>query len=150
MATHVERTTSQASLVPSSTETSLTARNGRQPSKGGLSSRATSIASSDDLRASSDVQSSGDGALDKFKSRGSDDGSSETSSQRRKMSRLFKSRKGRRKSATVDDYTSPQLDATQAVPPLPDSRPLFQSEDSLPLHKSVASSLLTEDSDAES
>ncbi|KAF2735977.1 hypothetical protein EJ04DRAFT_490796 [Polyplosphaeria fusca] len=150
MATEVERSRSAASTKQPSADMSLAAPNGRQLSKSGMSSAATSVASSEDMRrVSNDLQSSGDGALDKFKSRGSDDGNSETSSQRRKMSRLFKGRKGRRKSTAQDDFSS-SVDTVEPVPPLPAANPLSQSEDSLPLHKSVASSLITEDSDAES
>jgi hypothetical protein len=100
---------------------------------------------------------SGDGTLEKFKSRTSDDGQSETSSHRRKMSKLFKKGRLRRKSVQ-DDFPPP--DTPHDVPPmpdLPDMRPLqgtreesLKSEDSLGLAKSVPSSLLTEDSDAES
>ena len=97
----------------------------------------------------------GDGAFDRRKSRGSEDGSSETSSHRRKISKLFKGRKSRRKSMQ-DDISPGELDPD--VPPLPDMPTIkafdadgrFQSEEYLGLHKSVPSSLLTEDSDAES
>lgn len=94
---------------------------------------------------------SGDGALDKLKSRGSEDGHGE-GSHRRRMSKLFKGRRRRRRSSAQDDLS--QVDTNEEVPPLP-VRPQtgdapFQSEESLALHKSVASSLLTEDSDAES
>ncbi|KAF1972382.1 hypothetical protein BU23DRAFT_162591 [Bimuria novae-zelandiae CBS 107.79] len=124
--------------------------------KGGFSSSTTSITSSDGHGdAGSDLMSPGDGALDRRKSRGSEDASSETSSHRRKVTKLFKGRKARRKSMQGD--ISPG-DTTADVPPLPDMPTIkapgddarFRSEESLALHKSVTSSLLTEDSDAES
>lgn len=147
----VDRTTSQTSSAGKpSKEGSLAAPNGRTTSKGGISSSATSIASGE--KPNDDLQSCGDGALDKFKSRGSEDGHSEGSSHRRRMSKLFKKGKRRRKSNAQDDYS--QVDAAEEIPPLPNTKPQnaerpFQSEESLGLHKSVSSSLLTEDSDAE-
>jgi hypothetical protein len=156
MATTVERATPQTSSTGTpSKDASLAAPNGRTTSKGGVSSSTASITSSygpDD--GSSDVRSSGDGTLDKFKSNRSDDGQSETSSHRRRMSKLFK--KGKRRRKSVQDDIS-LVDPAEEIPPLPDMPPQkvnvgppFQSEESLGLHKSVASSLLTEDSDAES
>lgn len=149
----VERARSITSSVgQSSRENSLAAPTSRQTSKGGISSSATSVASSGNPGdGASDLQSSGDGTLDRFKSRNSEDGHSESSSHRRKMSKLFKGRRRRRKS--VQDDVS-QIDATEDIPPLPDTKPLakdppFQSEESLGLAKSVASSQVTEDSDAE-
>ncbi|KAF2180697.1 hypothetical protein K469DRAFT_714269 [Zopfia rhizophila CBS 207.26] len=143
-----------SSTGPASTQNGLAAPDGPHVSKGGASSSANSIASSDiHGDGSSGLRSSLDGALDKSKSRGSEEGQhSEGSSHRRRMSKLFKGRRRRRKSGAQDDLS--QVDATGDVPPLPD-KPLnmdrpFQSEESLGLHKSVASSLLTEDSDAES
>ncbi|KAF2270044.1 hypothetical protein CC78DRAFT_528550 [Lojkania enalia] len=145
-----QSTTSQASSTGTlGKENSLTAPNGRKVSKGGISSSTTSIASSDNAGdGASDLRSSTDGAMDRFKGRGSEDGNSETSSHRRKMSRLFKGRRRRRKS--VQDDISP-VDTTEDVPPLPDTKsmgtdPPFQSEESLGLHRSEASSLFTEDS----
>ena len=99
------------------------------------------------------MKSSTDGALDKYKSRGSEDGQSESSSHRRKMSKLFKKKakdiSKRRKSSNADEI--PQLDTKDDIPPVPAIRadPASESVDSLGLHKSVASSLLTEDSDAD-
>lgn len=150
MSAAVEHVTSVTSSVGNaSKDGTLAAPNGRRTSKGGISSSATSIASSDNP---GDGASNYDGSLDKFKSRGSEDGQSEGSSHRRKMSRLFRKGRRRRKSDAQDDVS--QVDSTEHIPPLPDSRPqfrepLFQSEESLGLHKSVPSSLLTEDSDDE-
>ena len=130
-------------------ESSLATPTTRQTAKGGVSSSAASVASSDHARdGSSDLQSSGDGALDKFKSRGSDAGS-EASSHRRRMSKIFKTRRRRRKSDAQDDVSP-----GEPVPPLPDTKPMgvdppFQSEESLGLHSSAPSSLLTEDEDTE-
>jgi hypothetical protein len=139
METAAERNNSQTSR-----RNSLAAPNGFTFSKGGVGSSATSIASSDNQ---SDLKSSTDGAVDRLKSRGSDDGNSEGSSHRRRMSKLFKKKSKRRKSEEV-----PQMDATDDIPRVPAIRadPASESVDSLGLHKSVASSLLTEDSDAES
>lgn len=146
------RSTTPSRGQKTSRDNSLAAPANSTTSKGGISSSTTSIASSDGH--GDGLQSAGDGTLDKFKSRTSDDGNSETSSHRRKMSRLFKGRR-RRKSTAPDDLS--QGDANEDVPPLPDSKPQsvqnvdppFQSDESLGLHKSVASSLLTEDSDAD-
>jgi hypothetical protein len=138
-------------------DNTLAAPAGRRGSKAGFSSAATSIASSENLLDSaSDVKLSGDSSLDPFKSRASDDGQSETSSHRRKMSRLFKKGKRGRRKSTQDDPAPPDT-PQEPVPPMPEARPQqrtreesFQSEDSLGLAKSVPSSLLTEDSDTES
>ena len=140
------------SMGGNSRDNSLAAPVHRAVSKGNISSSATSFTSSDGQGdVGSDLHLSGDGAFDRRKSRGSEDANSETSSHRRKLSRMFKGRKGRRKS----DVSPGELDPD--APPLPDVpiiRPpgdvRSQSDDSLGLHKSVASSLLTEDSDAES
>jgi hypothetical protein len=100
------------------------------------------------------VRSTTDGALDRLKSRNSDDGRSDTSSAHRKrMSRIFKGRSKRRQSATSQDDLS-QLDPAEDIPPVPPVRrpsaePRNHSDDSLGLHRSVASSLLTEDSDSD-
>lgn len=138
-----------------SRDVSLAAPVHRAVSKRNISSSATSFTSSDgqgDM--GSDLHLSGDGALDRGKSRGSEDANSETSSHRRKLSRMFKGRKGRRKSMT-EDMSPGELGPD--APPIPDV-PILRtpggarsySDDSLGLHKSVASSLLTEDSDTES
>ena len=95
-----------------------------------------------------------DGAMDRLKSRQNSDARSDaSSSHRQRMSKLFKGRKKRRASGSQDDLS--QLDPADSVPPVPElKRPsvsqLYQSDDSLGLAKSVASSLLTDDSDAES
>jgi hypothetical protein len=127
----------------------LAAPASRATSKGPESSTA-SIASSDNRE--DDVRST-DGALDRLKSRNSDDGRSDTSSAHRKrMSRIFKGRSRRRQSATSQDDLS-QLDPAEDIPPVPPVRPSAEprnhSDDSLGLHRSVASSLLTEDSDSD-
>lgn len=118
----------------------------------GPESSTVSVASSDNR--DEDLPRSTDGSLDKFRRRTSEDARSETSSShRRRMSRLFKGRSKRNKSATSQDDLS-QLDASDDVPPLPyvrrpSAERRNQSDESLGLHKSVASSLLTEDSDDE-
>lgn len=98
------------------------------------------------------MRSSIDGALEKLKTGGSEEKRSSEESTRR-MSKLFKGRRKRRKSAGQDDHS--QADSAEEIPPLPDNSLLFldqvgPSEESLGLHKSVASSLLTEDSDTDS
>ncbi|KAL5432828.1 hypothetical protein PMIN06_011888 [Paraphaeosphaeria minitans] len=158
----VERTRSTTSSVggnsTNSRDNALAAPAYQALSKGtaNISSSATSVTSSDGQGdAGSDLPVSGDGAWDRRKSRGSEDANSETSSHRQKLSRMFKGRKGRRKSMHED--MSP-AELHRDVPPLPEV-PMIRapgegmrshSDDSLGLHKSVASSLLTEDSDAES
>ncbi|KAI0591494.1 GRAM domain-containing protein [Pyrenophora tritici-repentis] len=115
----------------------------------GPNSSTVSIASSD---GGDDMNR--DGAMDFLKSRKNSDARSDaSSSHRRRMSKLFKGRKKRRASGSQDDLSHP--DAADSVPPVPElKRPsvgqMYQSDDSLGLAKSVASSLLTEDSDAES
>lgn len=137
----VERARSTtSSLGPSSRDTSLAAPVHRGADKGNISSSATSVASSDGR---------GDGATDLM---ASGDAASETSSHRRKISKLFKGRKSRRKS--MQDDTAPG-DLHDEVPPVPDVPTIhtpapLQSEESLALHKSLPSSLLTDDSDADS
>ncbi|KAF2277735.1 uncharacterized protein EI97DRAFT_431820 [Westerdykella ornata] len=137
-------------------ESTRAAPSGRRGSKAGLSSTATSIASTDNLArdATSDVRSSIDSTVDKFKGRASEDGKSETSSQRSKLSRLFKKGRRRRKSIAQDE--APEVEAPEEPAPNPIERPSrpslslqdsFPSEDSIGLAKSVPSSLLTEDSD---
>lgn len=120
----------------------------------GLASSTVSIASSNDDVVSKPT----DGATDRRKSRqNSEDGRSDaSSSHRRRMSKLFKSRKKRdtsiSASASREDLSF--LDPDEPVPPVPElKRPginhPYQSDDSLGLAKSVASSLLTDDSDSE-
>lgn len=118
----------------------------------GPDSSTVSIASSDgndDL-----LRKSSDGAMDRFRSRqNSDDARSDaSSSRRRRMSTLFKGRSKGRGSVSQDDVS--QVDPHDDVPPVPTIRrpsmgQPYQSDDSLGLAKSVASSLLTEDSDPE-
>lgn len=139
-------------------ENTLATPLGRRGSKAGYSSTATSIASTDNLGGdvTGDVRSSGDGTVDKFKSRPSEDGNSETSSQRSKMSRLFK--KGRRRRKSIASIAQDEMHKVE--PPPEETAPIqaaprpsltmedsFPSEDSLGLAKSVPSSLLTEDSE---
>jgi hypothetical protein len=114
----------------------------RATSKGPESSTVSISSDNDDLHKSTD------GALgDKLKSRNSDDGRSDTSSVHRiRMSRMFKGRNKRRKSTSHTSLES-QMDAADDPPPVPPIR--NYSDDSLGLHKSAASSLLTEDSDAD-
>jgi len=135
-----------------SSRDNLAAPGSRATSKGPESST-VSVASSDNR--DEDLRKSSDGALDRLKSRRtSEDGRSDTSSShRRRMSRLFKGRSKRRKSATSQDDIS-QVDPSEEIPPVPyirrpSAEPRNQSDDSLGLHKSVASSLLTEDSDSD-
>jgi hypothetical protein len=122
----------------------------RATSKGPGSS-SVSVASSD---GNDDLRKSSDGAIDRFRSRqNSEDARSDTSaSHRRRMSNIFKGRKKRRGSGSQDGLS--QVDPNEAVPPVPEiRRPStglpYQSDESLGLAKSVASSLLTEDSDTD-
>ncbi|KAF2821334.1 hypothetical protein CC86DRAFT_373690 [Ophiobolus disseminans] len=134
-----------------SSRDNLAAPVSRTPSKGPESST-VSVASSDNR--DDDLRKTSDGALDRLKSRTSEDGRSDTSStHRRRMSKLFKGRSKRRKSATSQDDIS-QVDPREDIPPVPyirrpSAEPRNQSDDSLGLHRSVASSLLTEDSDSD-
>ncbi|CAI6336951.1 unnamed protein product [Periconia digitata] len=124
--------------------------------KGGLSSSTTSIASSSDDRAPDNGSAydwhmaSDSNNMDKLKNHGSEDGHSESSStHRRRMSKIF-GRKTRRKSG----HSNVSDSADDMIPPVPmmpaaSQHGLSASEESLGLHKSVSSSLLTEDSDAE-
>jgi len=122
----------------------------RAQSKGPDSST-VSIASSD---GNDDLRKSSDGTTDRLRSRqNSEDARSDvSSSHRRRMSKLFKARKKSKGSLSQDDVS--QLDPDEVVPPVPTiRRPSmghpYQSDDSLGLAKSVASSLLTDDSDME-
>ncbi|KAF2126254.1 hypothetical protein P153DRAFT_347333 [Dothidotthia symphoricarpi CBS 119687] len=117
----------------------------------GPASSSASIASSGNLTDGySDVPRSTDGALDRLRSRTSDDGRSDTSSSHHhRMSRIFRSRKKDKKSARGDsqDDLSHHSDAHAGPPPvLRQSANL--SDESLALYKSTPSSLLT-DSDTE-
>lgn len=140
-----ERRRSIGSMLSQPSRDNLTAPGARARSKGPESS-AISIAGSD---------KSTDGALDKFRSRNdSEDGRSDTSSTNRtRMSKLFKGLKKSKGGNSQDDLS--QHDSSEALPPVPairepagDAR--SASVESLPLAKSVASSLLTEDFDKES
>ncbi|KAH3944880.1 hypothetical protein HBI56_152740 [Parastagonospora nodorum] len=135
----------------SAQDNNLSTPRSRATSKGPESST-VSIDSSDNR--DDDLHKSTDGALgDKLKSRNSDDGRSDTSSAHRiRMSRMFKGRNKRRKSTTSHASQDSQLDPAEDTPPVPQLRrpgtePRNYSDDSLGLHKSAASSLLTEDSD---
>ncbi|KAF2995589.1 hypothetical protein E8E13_004736 [Curvularia kusanoi] len=101
-----------------------------------------------------------DGALDRLRSRNSDDGRSDSSSNahKRRLSGLFKRKKQRTAkgsgSGSRDDLSQMDLadSAADALPAdlrRPGAEPRNYSDDSLGLHKSVASSLLTEESDSE-
>lgn len=142
----------------SSGQSGLAALNGRRKSISRSlkpnNSSTNSIASSDARRDStSGLDSSLDGTLDKLKSRSSEEGQRRGSGEtRKKMSKLFKGRRRRRKSSSQDGHS--QIDQDEDIPPLPDTSLLKMdqpspSEESLGMHKSVASSLVTEDSDAE-
>ncbi|KAF1942287.1 hypothetical protein EJ02DRAFT_179663 [Clathrospora elynae] len=141
------RRKSISSLLGQSKDNTLAAP--RASSKGPGSST-VSLASSD---GNDDLRKSSDGAMDRLRSRNnSEDARSDTSSSnRRRMTRLFKGRKKRRGSGSQDDVS--QTDADD-VPPVPDVRYSdmhpYQSDESLGLAKSVAGSLLTEESDTES
>jgi hypothetical protein len=124
----------------------------RAQSKGPDSST-VSIASSD---GNEDLRKSSDGAVDRFRSRqNSEDARSDASaSHRQRMSKLFKGRKKSKGSVSQDDVS--QIDPNDNLPPVPTIRRpsmghpyQYQSDDSLGLAKSVASSLLTDDSDTE-
>jgi hypothetical protein len=150
MASH-ERRRSIGSLFGQANKDSNSLAAPRATSKGPGSS-AVSVASSD---GNEDLGKTGDGAMDRFRSRqNSEDARSDTStSHRRRMSKFFKGRSRRRGSDSQEDLS--QADPNETVPPVPDVRrpsmghhPL-QSEESLGLAKSVASSLLTDDSDPE-
>lgn len=104
------------------------------------------------VSAASSASPAEDGSLEKSRTRGSEDARSETSSHQRRMSRIFKGRKKRTQSGSQDDLA--QFNLNQDIPPvppvkLPATGPPNESTDSLGLARSVASSLLTEDSDSE-
>jgi hypothetical protein len=148
----VDRARSAHPLRNAASRDNLAAPPSRATSKGPESS-AVSVASSDTR--DDDLHKSSDGALDKMRRRGSDDGRSDTSSpHRRRMSRMFKGRSKHTKSAASQDDLS-QREPNEDIPPVPHvRRPSaeprnYSDDDSLGLHKSVASSLLTEDSDSE-
>ena len=142
MATVGRRRSITSSLGRSSRDQSLAA-----PADKALSKSASTSALSVGSDAPGD---SHDGPLDRLRSRNSDDGRSDSSSNNhRRLSGLFKRKKGRTKDSR-DDLS--QADPAESFPadirrPSADAR--SHSDDSLGLHKSVASSLLTEDSDSE-
>lgn len=153
MATVGRRRSITSSLGRSSREQSLAAPADKTLPKS-VSTSALSVGSDG-------LGESHDGALDRLRSRNSDDGRSDSSSNhKRRLSGLFKRKKHSTKggSSSRDDLS--QLDladsaaaaAAAALPAdirRPSSAPRNHSDDSLGLHKSVASSLLTEDSDSE-
>ena len=146
----IDRVTSTASSSSRTNSGLGSVINGRRKSKPNNSST-NSIASTDTLGDESrSMRSSIDGALDKLKTGGSEKRSSEEST--RRMSKLFKGRRKRRKSVAQDGHS--QADSTEEIPPLLDNSLLSldqvsPSEESLG-HKSIASSVLTEDSDTDS
>lgn len=152
MATVGRRRSITSSLGRSSRDQSLAA-----PADKTLSKSASASALSVSSDAPGDAH---DGALDRLKSRNSDDGRSDSSSNhKRRLSGLFKRKKQRtaRDGGSRDDLLQMDpADSAGAAPAglpadirRPDAAPRNHSDDSLGLHKSVASSLLTEDSDSE-
>lgn len=130
----IERARSSNALRTPASGDSLAAPGSRATSKGPESST-VSIASSDGTRDDTSTRSD------------------TSSSHRRRMSRMFKGRSSRRKSATSQDDVA-HFDSNEVVPPLPDVRrpsaePRNLSDDSFGMHRSVASSLLTEDSESD-
>ncbi|KAF2629370.1 hypothetical protein BU25DRAFT_438876 [Macroventuria anomochaeta] len=147
MATAGRRRSITSSLGRSSRDRSLAAPADKALSKS-ASASALSVGSDGPVDAH-------DGALDRLRSRHSDDGRSDSSSNNnhhRRLSGLFK-RKKRSKDSSRDDLSQMDPAETAAALPAdirrPSAEPLNHSDDSLGLHKSVASSLLTEDSDSE-
>ncbi|KAF2852680.1 hypothetical protein T440DRAFT_526311 [Plenodomus tracheiphilus IPT5] len=134
-------------------DNSLAAPGSRAASKGPASST-VSIASSD--RSTEDLRKSTDGTRDRLRGSrtNSEDARSDASSSHpKRMTKLFKGRRKSKASRSHDDLAL--LDAREQVPPVPavqrpGAEPRYQSDDSLGLAKSVASSLLTEESDMES
>lgn len=150
MATAGRRKSITSSLGRSSREQSLAA-----PADKALSKSASASALSVNSDGPGD---SHDGARDRLRSRNSDDGRSDSSSNnhKRRLSGLFKRKKQR--TATKDGGGSrddlSQIDPADYPVSAADIRrpgdvPRNYSDDSLGLHKSVASSLLTEESDSE-
>lgn len=145
----VASTASSSSRTNSGLGSVLKSRRKSKPNNSSTNSIASTDTPGDGSRS---MRSSIDGALDKLKTGGSEEKRSSEESTRR-MSKLFKGRRKRRKSAGQDDHS--QADSAEEIPPLPDNSLLSldqvgPSEESLGLHKSVASSLLTEDSDTDS
>lgn len=150
MATVGRRRSITSSLGRSSREQSLAAPADKSLSKS-VSTSALSVSSDG-------PGDSHDGARDRLRSRNSDDGRSDSSSNhKRRLSGLFKRKKHSTKggSSSRDDVSQmdPADSAAFAALPAdirrPSTAPRNHSDDSLGLHKSVASSLLTEDSDSE-
>ena len=153
MATAGRRRSITSSLGRSSREQSLAAA---APIDKALSKSASNSALSVNSDGPGD---SHDGARDRLRSRNSDDGRSDSSSNnhKRRLSGLFKRKKQR--TATKDGGAGSRDDLSQIDPtdsPVfaadirrPGDVPRNYSDDSLGLHKSVASSLLTEESDSE-
>lgn len=142
-----ERRKSISSLFgPSSKESSLAAPATPQ----GPAASTASLASSDRSRSNDDLPlaKSTDGARDRLRSRkNSEDARSDTSSvHHTRMAKLFKGRRKRRPSGTSQDDGHAPPRPTVRRPSVDHAYP---SDESLGLAKSVASSLLTEDSDTE-
>src|SRR4051794_38032472 len=99
MASSTDVTASQTSAgSASTTDKNGLAATSRLTSKANNSST-NSIASSEFVfDGSKSIRSSDDSAMERFASRGSEDGYSEAGSTRRRMSKLFKGRRRRRKS----------------------------------------------------
>lgn len=102
--------------------------------------------------------SSVDGAIDKLKEKARSSGdkqdkerrlSTDSTAERKesRVSKLFHGKLGRKKNAEDDDVSRLNADASHSNRDI--SQHDYPSEDSLQLHKSVASSLLTEESDTE-
>lgn len=145
MATIGRRRSIASSLDHSSRDQSLAA-----PADKALSKSSSAYAISVSSEGPGD---SHDGALDRLRSHNSDDSRSDSSlNHHRRLSGLFK-RKKTRKNGSRDDLS--QVDTTETAPALSadirhsSTEPRNHSDESLGLHKSVASSLLTEDSDSE-
>lgn len=146
MATVGRRRSITSALGRSSRDQSLAA-----PADKALSKSASTSALSVGSDAPGD---SHDGALDRLRSRNSDDGRSDSSgNHKRRLSGLFKRKKRTaRDGGSRDDVSQIDPAETPALPAgsrRPSAEPRNHSDDSLGLHKSVASSLLTEDSDSE-
>lgn len=149
MATAGRRRSITSSLGRSSREQSLAA-----PTDKALSKSPSNSALSVNSDGPGDSR---DGALDRLRSRNSDDGRSDSSSNnhKRRLSGLFKRKKQRtatKDGGSRDDLS--QIDPADSPVSAADIRrpgdvSRNYSDDSLGLHKSVASSLLTEDSDSE-
>lgn len=139
MATVGRRRSIASSLGRSSRDQSLAAPQDRALSK----SPSTSA-----LSVGSDAPGdSHDGALDRLRSRASDDGRSDSSgnNHKRRLSGLFKRRKA---SAAHNGDSRDDVSQVSQVA-RPSAEPRNYSDDSLGMHKSLSSSLLTQDSDSD-